>query len=58
MDIDNTIDTGNEYEIRLEKLKRIQERDGVVYKDKYNRSHTIQQATPDIFYRRHRQNQQ
>ena len=44
MDIDNTIDTGNEYEIRLEKLKRIQERDGVVYKDKYNRSHSIQQA--------------
>ena len=42
MDVDMTnIDASNEYEIRLEKLKKIQERDGVVYKDKYERSHTI-----------------
>ena len=38
------IDASNEYEIRLEKLKRIQERDGVVYKDKFERTHTIKDA--------------
>lgn len=43
--IDNSsIDASNEYEIRLEKLKRIEERDGVAYKGFYKRSHTIAQA--------------
>ena len=42
--VDNNIDASNEYEIRLEKFKRIKERDGVVYKDKFERSHTILNA--------------
>ncbi len=42
--VDNNIDASNEYEIRLEKFKRIKERDGVVYKDKFERTHTILNA--------------
>jgi len=42
--LENNIDASNEYEIRLEKLRRIEERDGVAFKGRYERSHTIKEA--------------
>ena len=33
-----------EHEVRLEKFEKIKARDGVVFKDKFTRTHTIKQA--------------
>ncbi len=41
---DNTKMSTNELEARLQKVEKIQERDGVVWKDKFERTHTIADA--------------
>ncbi|MCL2219055.1 MAG: lysine--tRNA ligase, partial [Chitinispirillia bacterium] len=38
------VNLSNEYDVRVQKYRNILERDGVVYKDKFDRTHTIAEA--------------